>query len=274
VIVQEGSDVKTGTCIRKIDQLSDESLQEIARKAVNEAVSMLGAKSLKSGDYPVVLRHDVATSLLEVFHTVFSAEQVQKGLSYYQGRIGEDIASPLITIIDDPGSETAAFQTPFDADGVPTYKKTLIEQGKLTTFLHNLKTAEKEAVSSTGNASRSSYKSGIEIAPSNLFIANGENSFEDLLKKVGNGVLITDVQGTHSGTNDVSGDFSLAADGYWIENGEMVRPIHQITISGNYFHLLNQVEALANDMEFSLPSKNGSFASPSWFVPSLAVAGE
>lgn len=140
--------------------------------------------------------------------------------------------------------------------------------------MSHLKSAAKKQNASTGNAGRASYKREIEVAPTNLYIENGGASLDDLFAQMNDGLYIVEVQGVHSGTNKVSGDFSLAAHGFWVENGAIARPVHQITISANYFDLLKEVKALGNDMEFTLPiGQRSSYASPSWLIPSIAVAG-
>lgn len=274
VIAKEGNDVKTGGCFKKIDELSDEMIEEIAHKAVQEAVSQLGATSMKSGSYSVILRNNVARSLLGIYFTAFSAEQVQKGLSFYGDKKGTKVARESISIIDDPALADAPIQQPFDGEGAATSRKLVINQGTLECFLYDLKAAYKDGVSTTGNANRPSYKSGIDIAPSNFYIENGAVTFDQLLEQMGDGVVITEVQGTHSGTNRVSGDFSLSAHGFYVENGKVAKPIHQITVSGNFFEMLSEVEELADDLEFSFPTGRGAFASPSLLIPSLSIAGE
>lgn len=275
VIAGEGDDVKTAYATKRLTELNDEALIEIAQKAVHEASSLLGAKSLPSGRYPAVLSHKVAATLLGVYQTVFSAEQVNRGLSYYGDREGQVIANPIIQLLEDPVHPDAPFSTVFDAEGVPTTRKAIIENGTLKQFMSHLKSAAKAQRSSTGNAGRASYKGEVDVAPTNLYVQNGPSTLEELFAQMKDGLYITDIQGVHSGTNKVSGDLSLAAHGFWVEGGVIARPVHQITISGNYYELLQEVEALANNMEFTLPTaQRSSYASPAWLLPSIAVAGE
>jgi PmbA protein len=190
-----------------------------------------------------------------------------------KGKEGKVIASSNVTIVDNPLLEDGAYSFPFDSEGVATSAKKVVDQGQLVTLLYNLSTADKEKRKSTGNGFKSSYQSPVSVLPSNFYIDKGENSFEQLIKKVENGLIITSVQGTHAGANMVSGDFSLAASGFNIKDGEISTPVEQITISGNFFDLLNKIEAVGTDTSFSFPY-NGYFGSPSVIVSDISVAGE
>ncbi|QNO13703.1 TldD/PmbA family protein [Alkalicella caledoniensis] len=272
VVVKEGENIKTGAKFVASTNITDFHAKKIAEKAVKEAVSMLGAETVKSKNYPVIFRNDAANTMLETFSSIFSAENVQKDLSLLKGKLGKNIASEKITIIDDPLMENGFASTPFDAEGVATYKKEIVSQGKLNTFLHNLKTAKKDGTESTGNAYKASFKGSVGIAPSNMYISPGEKTYDQLVENVEEGIIITDLQGLHSGTNAVSGDFSLAAQGYLVQNGKIIRPVDQITIAGNFYELLNEIEDIADDLEFGLPSR-GNFGSPSLRVKGIAVSG-
>jgi len=163
--------------------------------------------------------------------------------------------------------------SPFDSEGVATYSKNVIDGGTLTTLLHNLKTAEKDGVKSTGNASKSSFKSPVGISPSNFYLKPGDKDIDQLLASVGEGLFVTEVQGLHSGANPVSGDFSLSAKGYRISGGKKAEPVEQVTIAGNFYEMLNDIEQVGNDLKFGLPGSS-SIGSPSILVKQLAVAGE
>jgi len=270
VVVKDGNDTKSAYAFLADSDFANFDAVALAHKAVDEAISLLGAESLDSGQYPVVLRNDVAGTLLSTFVSSFSAEAAQKGLSLLKGKVGEVIATPSITITDDPHMPNRAASTPFDAEGVATYTKNIVEAGKLTTLLHNLKTAQKDGVDSTGNAYKAAYNAPVSVAPANLYINAGDKSYQELLQTMGKGLVIISVQGTHSGANPVSGDFSLSAYGYWVENGVVVRPVNQITIAGNFFAMLTDVTAIGNDLEFGI----GTIGSPSLLVKSLAIAGK
>ncbi|MBS4053737.1 MAG: TldD/PmbA family protein, partial [Thermaerobacter sp.] len=220
--------------------------------------------------YKVLLRHDVASELLATFASSFSAEAVQKGLSLLKDKLGEAIMSSSITIIDDPLLPERPNSAPFDAEGVATKTKTVVGEGKLVTLLHNLKTAKKDGVASTGNAHKAAFNAPVTVAPTNLYIQAGGKVYAELVAELENGLVIIAVQGTHSGANPVSGDFSLSAYGYLVEDGKVVRPVNQITIAGNFFAMLSNIQGVGNDLLF----KYGSVASPSLLIGSLAVSGK
>ncbi len=273
VIARENEDAKTGMAFRISNDFSELDSKAIAKEAVDQAISMLGADSIESGLYPVVLENVAAANLLEAFTSIFSAEMVQKNLSLLKGKLGQSIGADRLTIVDDPHRLNGAASTGFDGEGYPTKKLELVTNGVLNTYLHNLKTALKDGVNSTGHASRGSYKSSIGISPTNLYIQEGQHTCDDILATIDKGLMIIDLQGLHSGLNPVSGDFSLSCYGYLIENGKKSKPINQITVSGNILTLFNDIEMIGNDLKFGLPS--GSFVgSPTLKIKSLAIAGK
>ncbi len=245
----------------------------MAARAVMDAVEGLNASPVDSGAYPVVLRNDVAGSLLSCFDSVFSADMAQKGLSLLRGREGDMIASDVLTIVDDPLDTNALAATPFDAEGVAAVRREIVSAGRLNTLMHNLKTAKKQGVETTANASKPSYAAPVGIAPTNFYIQPSETSVDELYAKVGNGVLITDLDGLHSGANQISGDFSLGARGYRIVDGKLGEAVNQITVAGNFFELLKNITAVGSDLEFGFPGAS-CIGAPSVLVSSLSIAGK
>ncbi|MCT4596944.1 MAG: TldD/PmbA family protein [Vallitalea sp.] len=272
-VIKEDDDVKTGAKYEITNCFNDLNGKTLAKHAIDEGISMLGAKSIESGDYPVILRGDVSANILKTFAVIFSADNVNKDVSLLKGKVSKQVASPIVTLVDDPFMENGVFTRAFDAEGVASQKKKVINKGILTTYLHNLKTANKDNIQSTGNAYKSSYKSPIDIAPTNMYIEKGDVSFDDMVKSIEKGLIIINVQGLHSGLNTISGDFSLSAYGYEIIDGEINRPVNQITISGNYFNLLKDIEQISDDLKFTMPGY-GYIGSPSIKIKSLSVAGE
>ena len=249
------------------------SLEAVAREAADDALKGLSAAPVSSGSYTIALSNLAATSLLSVFVGVFSAEMAQKGMSLLKGKENELIAAEGVTLMDDPIHPDGFAGAPFDAEGVCAYAKPIIDQGRLTTLLHNLKTARKQNLArSTANAAKGSYQSSIGIAPSNFYFKPGELSFDELIAGIGEGLLITDLQGLHAGANPISGDFSLSAKGFVIAGGELGGAVDQITVTGNFYQLLKDIEAVANDLRFSFPGAMHC-GSPALRVKSLFVAG-
>lgn len=272
-IVKDGEDTKTAFDVLFTNDLKNVDVKSLAKKVVNEAISYLGAESIDSKEYPILLQNKAMASLLSAFTSTFSAENAQNGQSLLKDKVGQQIASPIVTLIDNPFLENGMESRSFDSEGVATKELEVIKAGELQTLLHNIKTATKDGVNSTGHAHKSSYKGNLTVAPSNIYVQNGEKSYEDLVASIEEGVLITELQGLHSGANAVSGDFSLAAHGYYIKEGKVDRPVNQITIAGNFYQLLKDIETVGNDLAFSLPMFGGYVGSPTVKVKGLAVAG-
>ncbi len=249
--------------------LADLNAEKVARAAVEEAVFMLDAAPCASGTMPVILRNGAMADLLQTFSSVFSADAAQKGLSLLAGKEHSQIAAPCVTLVDDPLLPGGFASRPFDGEGVATYTKKVIENGVLTTLLHNLKTANKAGCASTGNASRASYAASVGVSPTNFFLQPGQADLDALHAHLQNGLVVTEVSGLHAGADAVSGDFSLLSSGYLVENGRKGRPVEQITVAGNFFQLLRDIEEVGCDLRFPM----GSVGSPSVRVRSLSVAG-
>ncbi|MGP4071814.1 TldD/PmbA family protein [Piscibacillus sp. B03] len=272
VIVKEGEVTKTGSHNEYLKDLSLERAKAIAEKMVNEALSYLKTEKIVNKTYPVVLRNDASSSILQAFTPIFSAENVQKGLSLLGEKVGERIANSKVSILDDPlKSSDALMGRNFDDEGVASKKLSLVESGELKTLLHNLKTAKKDAVESTGHGFRESYKDALTVQPSNFYIEPDKKSLDELLQDLGDGVMITELSGLHSGVNEISGDFSVAAKGFVVEGGQVKIATNQLTIAGNFFDLLKDVEDIANDLDFA---KGHGVAAPSLLVKQLAVTCE
>ena len=245
--------------------LEDVGAKAIADGAVEEALSKVNAGRMKSGAYPVVIRNGAMADLLSTFSGMFSADNAQKGLSLLNGREGETVASGCVTLVDDPLMPMGLGSCPFDREGAATYKKNVIENGVLTTLLHNRKTAKKAGVRTTGNAAGAG-----RVAPSNFYIAPGEKTEAQLLEEMGDGLYLTEVSGLHAGANPVSGDFSLLSRGFEVRGGKCVRAVEQFTVAGNFYKLLESIEAVGSDLLF----EGSPIGSPCVKVTSLSVAGE
>jgi PmbA protein len=273
-VVKDGDKMNADYAFKVAKSIEEIDAKELAKEAVDKCLAYKGAKSVKSGKYRIALENSTAASLLQTFSGVFSADNAQKGMSLLKDKIGEIIGSKAVTIMDDPLLMEGLNSRPFDAEGVAAYAKEVIKEGELKTLLHNLKTAGKEGVKSTGNASKAGYSSPVEVAPSNFFFKPGKNNYEKMLKVLGDGLLITELQGLHSGANSVSGDFSLAAKGLLIKDGIVESPVEQITVSGNFYDVLKNIEELGCDLKFGFPSGRGYFGSPTLIIKELSVAGE
>ena len=267
VVTKQGDVVETDSAYF-VGDLHHLSVESLAREAAEKARRKLGGKSVPTGNYSVILDREVVCALLQTYSGIFSARNVIQGLSRLEGKLGQKLFGKL-DLVDDPSSGYE--QVHFDSEGVPANKLYLVRDGSLENYLHSLQTAEQMKCSSTGHGLRG-YKGTVQIAPHRMQIPSGTRTYDELIKDMGNGLYITDVQGLHSGTNTISGDFSLAAQGFLIENGEWAGPVKNITIAHNFFELFAGQWVKGNDFDFNMPGGHSQFASPSILFPKISVS--
>jgi PmbA protein len=237
-------------------------------EAALKARALLGAGPCPTGAYTVVFDQETAAALLGVIASSLSADAVQKGRSVFRGKLGQQVGSTLITLLDDGLATGGLATSPFDAEGVPQRTTSLVERGVLVSVLHDSYTARKEGggALSTGNATRGSYRSLPSVGVSNLVVRPGVGTLEDLLSRVGTGLYVDSVSGLHSGVNPVSGEISVGITGRLIESGQAGRPVREVTIATDFIRLLNSVSDIGGDQRW-IPLYG------SVFTPSIAVAG-
>lgn len=267
VIAEENGIVKTGSHFQLGRDFSKFDYKELSEVAVKRALNKFGTIALTEVPKTCVIENLAFSSLLRAISNIFSAEAVQKNISKLKGKLNESIASSIVTLVDDPFLKDGLANSSFDDEGVPTSYKEIIQDGILKTYLYNLKTAYKDGVSSTGNGVKGSYKGTVGISSFNLYIKPSDKSFDKVIENIKEGIFITDFAGLHSGLNTISGDFSLAGEGFYIKDGKIDKPLNQITISGNFFGLLKNIKDIANDIKFSF----SSVGSPSIMVEGLKV---
>lgn len=248
-------------------------IEKIASETAEKTVSLLGAKSVKSGKYDVILNSNVFSDLLGLFVQMISAENVQKGLSLLKGKLNEKVASNLLSIRDVRNYPDGIFNTPADSQGVATKDKDILKNGVLKTYLHSLKTAAKDGVDPTGNAFRGSYKGTETISPVNVDVKIGDKTLDELFGIMNSGLYITNVQGMHSGANPISGEFSVGAQGFRIKDGKKIFPVEQITLSGNLLMLLQSLKGIASDKKMAFAFSSGVYT-PSVLIDKMDIAGD
>lgn len=268
-LVEQDGQRKTHYAVRSTRDWSKLDAEALAREAVEIAVAKLGARVPESGEYPVMLAREALSDLLGVFLRIFSGKVAQEGKSLLASRIGEAIASPRVTLVDDPHDLEGMGARSFDAEGTWTRPFTLVEDGVFRGFLHGQESARRAGVESTGHAVRGGYRGGLDVGPSNVIWKPGTRDKAALLAEMGHGVLVTDLTGLHAGANAISGDFSLQAEGFKIEGGQVAGALHGFTVAGNFYRLLQDVLESASDLDF----QSGSIATPSVWIKSLAIAG-
>ena len=266
-IMEQDGELKDGFAVRIGDKILD--ADAMVKEAVDKVSEKFGASPVPSGEYSIIMRNEAMADMISAFSPMFSAYSAQKGMSLLNGKEGEKIAAECVTLLDDPFYKDNP--RAFDAEGVPSVTKKVIDRGVLTTLLHNLQTAAKAGVASTSNAGRSS-SGPIGVAPSNFYIKAGEASYDQLIERMGSGLIITEVSGLHAGLNPVCGDFSLIASGLLAEGGRIVRSVDQITVAGNFLSLMQNITAVGSDLRFGMPM-GGFFGSPSVLIDKLMVSG-
>ena len=252
----------------------DELEPELAgREAAEKARSLLGARPCPTGSYTVVLDREVVAALLSGLVRALSADAVQKGRSVFSGRLGETVATPLLSLVDDGLALGGMVTRPFDGEGVPQRTTSLIEGGVLRSFLHSTYTAFKAGgeTRSTGNAGRGSYRALPAVSATNLVVGAGDGSLQDLLARVGRGLYIDSIAGLHSGVNAISGEISVGATGRLITDGGFGAPVREVTIATDFAGLLSGVTDLAGDARW-VPLY-GSVHAPSVAVRGVTVSG-
>jgi len=272
-VISDGTEMSDSFEIKlgKLDTIDTDAL---TRKAVADAKRKLGGQPPKSGAMPVIFNTDAMCSLLGVFSSILSSESAQKGLSALAGKEGEMIAAPCVTLVDDPFHPENPSPRNFDGEGCPTHTKKVIENGRLNTLLYNMKTAAVAGRETTGNASKAGYDAPVGIRPFTMYLENGDMTEEALLEKAGEGVYITGLEGLHAGANPISGDFSLQSSGFKIEEGKKTDYIKSFTVAGNFYELLKNIVALADNCHLPRAMGSTAFGAPSVLVDGLSVAGK
>ena len=272
-VVSNGKEMSNDYQIKlgKLDEIDTDAL---VKKAIDGAKEKLGGEVAPTGQYPVVFNPEAMTSLLGVYSGIFNSEAAQKGLSKLAGKEGQVVAASCVTLVDDPFHCENPEPANFDAEGSPTHRKAVIENGVLNTLLYNLKTAAVAGKKTTGNASKAGYDSSVGIRPFTMYLEGGNMTEDELLAQAGNGVYITSLSGLHAGADSISGDFSLQSAGYMIEEGKKTRYVKSFTVAGNFYELLKNIVALADNSHLPRAMGSTAFGAPTTLVDGLTVAGK
>jgi PmbA protein len=248
-------------------------VKEIGRKAAEKGVNRLGAKSMPTGELPLVIDPVVTSDLLVFLAFMLSADEVQKGRSLFTGKIGTAAASPMLTLIDDGKLNGGIGTTPVDAEGIPHQTTPLIEKGVLKQLLYDSYTAQKAKVKSTGNRIRSSYNQEGQIGVTNLYIQPGKTKRKDLFSKIDKGFYVDYAIGVFAGIDTTSGDFSIPCAGSMIEKGVITYPVQGASINGNLLGLLKSIDTVADDLTWIYNLGNLNYGSPTISIPSIKISG-
>ncbi len=271
VVAEDGSDSQSAWEFCGSRFIDDIDFRGLGERVARKALSLLGAKRMGSKKAPVIFDPLVACEFLEYLSSSFSAEEVIKGKSILQGRLGEEVLSPLINIIDNPLLPRMLGSRPFDAEGSPSQKTFIIRNGVLETYLHNIYTSNRMRVKNTSNAQRSGYSGTPGVGFSNIVLEPSPSiktySPEELMSFYDECLYVIEVMGMHT-ANPVTGDFSVGVSGLWIENGKVRFPVREAMIAGNVLELFRNISAVGNDTRFY-----GFTGSPSILFRELDISG-
>jgi len=242
-----------------------EAAEAVGIEAARRTIATLGSRKVETQECPIVFDPEVARSIVGTVFSVANGSAFWRKSSYLVGKEGEQVASPLVTIIDDPLIPRAPGSRPFDGDGLPTRKNSVIDKGVLGTVLCDVYSARKLGRQSTGSAGR-----GVGGNPgpttSNLIMQPGTMKRDELLRSTGRGFYVTQLMGF--GFNPVTGDFSRGAQGFWLEGGELTFPVSEVTIAANFDDILKRIDAVAGDLVL-----RSSTAAPTFRVSHMTLAG-
>lgn len=268
VVAEKGDQKSTGgeSCSRHF--FSDlKPPEEIAAKAAKDAYEMLDPQMVNTQKASVIFDPDVARAILGGILAAVNGERVLQGASFLRDKLDQKFASELLTIIDDGTRPKGMRSKPFDGEGVPTKKRTIVDKGVLKGFMYNTIVAKRAGVKSTGNASRGGFTSVPGIGAHNFFVAAGKNSGEEIIKATKVGLLLKGVTGY--GINPVNGNFSGGASGFWVQNGKIAFPVKGLTVAGNAFDMLNAIDMVGNDLDL-----NRSFTAPTFRIKLIQIGGK
>ena len=251
------------TAKRFLEDLEDPA--KVGAEAARRTLRKLGAKTVKTGECPVVFDPDAARSILGMLAGCIMGSSIWRKSSYLLNREGTLVASPMVTIVDDPLMPRAPGSRPYDGEGLASRKNVVVEDGFLRTYLCDSYSARKLNRESTGNASRGG-SAGVSCSTTNFILQPGADSNESIVKGTKQGLYVTEMMGF--GFNAVTGDFSRGASGFWIENGELAYPVSEVTISLNVDELWKRIDAIGSDLDLRTAT-----ASPTLRVGKMTVAG-
>ncbi len=241
--------------------------EAVAAVASRRAIEMLDPRPVKTQKAAVIFDTEVAYAVLGGILGAVNGESVLQGASFLGKRLGQRIASDLVTLVDDGTRPKGPASEPFDGEGVPTAKRLILDKGVLSGFMYNTIVAKRAGVASTGNASRGGFTSLPGIGPHNFYMAAGTAKREDIIRATPRGLLLTEVTGY--GINPVNGNFSGGAEGFWIEDGKIAFPVKGLTVAASADEMLDGIDMVADDLDL-----DRSLTSPTFRVALMQIGGE
>ena len=249
-IAGEGADSQTGSGFSVGRSPGDLDPDRAAADAVERAVRMLGSTKAKSGRCSVVFDPRVVSTLLSVISSALSGEAVVKGRSFFAGRVGEAVAAPTVTLVDDPTDPRAFGAAAYDSEGLACRRNALIERGALHGFLYDTVSARRAGTVSTGSAVRGGFAGTPGAGCRALVLEPGPLDQDGVLAAVGEGLFVQSITGVHSGVNAVSGDFSVGAEGLMVRGGALAEPVREVTVASTLQRMLQAILHIGGDVEW------------------------
>ncbi|MBI3457668.1 MAG: TldD/PmbA family protein [Candidatus Rokubacteria bacterium] len=243
-----------------------ESPETVGREAARRACRRLGARKQATAEVPVVFDPESAASLVRALAIAASGPSLYRGTSFLVGRLGERLAPAAVTIVDDPLMPGGLGSRPFDGEGLPSHRTSLVDRGVLASYLLDTYSARKLGLAATGHAARESG-GGVTVGYTNLYLAPGPYAPEEIIRSVERGLYATELIGF--GINFATGDYSRGAVGHWIENGKLTYPVEEITIAGNLLEMCQRIEMIGRDLVF-----RDQTAAPTLKIGRMTVAGQ
>lgn len=286
VVAEQGKQLTNSLIYRGGSTMEDIDVEGMVLSGFSKATGYFGAEQVKTGTYKIMFPNDTASLFVQGISVFFSAASVMNSISSLNDKVNKQVAGQCVTIIDDPLDYRGVFTWPFDTTGYPSSKQTLVEDGILKTYLHDVETAEHftDHEATPGSFWRLDYNYAPKVYPSNFYIAPGEHTQEQMLQALGDGLYVTDVTAYFhgAGINAISGEYSIPATGFIVENGKIVAPFDGVTIAGNLYEFMQNIEMVGNDFIYGLPTSfrpgapmaYGCYGSPSLIVKGVTVSGK
>ncbi|MCA9910888.1 MAG: TldD/PmbA family protein, partial [Anaerolineae bacterium] len=243
---------------------------EIGREAAEKAISILGGKPVETQTATIVLDHAVGAEILNALAQALSADDWQRKRSFLLDRLGQQVGSDMVTLMDNGRLKRGLASAPFDGEGVPTSATRLIDEGVLQNLMYDTYSARKANKSSSGNAQRAGHRSLPSLGPTNFYMQPGHQTRDEIIAGVERGLYVISVMQT-GGIDPITGDCSMGANGMWIENGKITGPVGGVTIGTTLNDFLQNISEVGSDLRF-IPFF-GAIGVPTLRVDNVTIGG-
>lgn len=268
VTAKNGEEVRTGFDVFSSNEEGAFNVDKFVESVAKDALSKLGSVQCPSKKYPVVLNQECVATFISFLISSLDAEEVQKHTSLLEGKLGQQVFSKKLTVIENPVEKNMYFRS-FDDEGVATKKKYLFNKGVVSTYLYTLRTAAKDNVEPTGNASGLGSKPSANV--NYVVVKPGKKTEDEIISTIKEGVYLTELSGLHSGVNPQSGNFSVQCAGFMIRDGKKAKPLALITVADNLINVFKNIKAVSSNSKLITFKE---MMCPSIYVGKLAISGK